>query len=63
MGQCGCWENPVQSSWTTFGLMRKEGCGLPVKVDGEDEQNAKFILSQIRYSLVDTHVWDWGGSA
>lgn len=33
----------VQSSWTTFGLMRKEGCGLPVKVDGEDEQNGKFI--------------------
>lgn len=30
---------------------------------GEDEQNAKFILSQIRYLLVDAHVWVSGGLA
>lgn len=59
MGHCGCWEH----SWTTFGLRRKEGCARSVKGEGEDEQNAKFILSQIRYLLVDAHVWVSGGLA
>lgn len=63
MGQCGCWEHSVSSSWTTFGLRRKEGCNCSVRGEGEDEQKAEFMLSQIRHLLVDAHVRVSGGLA